>query len=72
MSWDYIQEFLKKLNQKTGKNYRLPTEAEWEFAARSDNKAAILLEFQYSVWVNSGGYPKEVSRERDDRNEYEA
>ena len=32
--WDECQTFIAKLNQKTGKSFRLPTEAEWEFAAR--------------------------------------
>lgn len=39
ISWNDVQEFIKKLNNITGETFRMPTEAEWEYAARGGNKS---------------------------------
>lgn len=61
VSWNDCQKFISKLNSMTGQNFRLPTEAEWEFAARGGNNSN---HYQYSgssiidevawYWQNSG------------------
>ena len=64
VSWEDCQEFIRQLNAKTGRTFRLPTEAEWEFAARGGVKSRG---YKYSgsnsigdvawYWENSGNNP---------------
>jgi len=51
VNWDDVKEYIKWLNEKTGKHYRLPSEAEWEYAARAGSST------KYS-WGNSVGKNK--------------
>ena len=51
VSWNDCQKFISKLNAATGKKFRLPTEAEWEFAARGGNYSN---RYQYSGSNNIG------------------
>lgn len=71
VSWDDAQQFIVKLNQKTGRRYRLPSEAEWEYAARAGATAEWSFGNDESnlpdyAWYsgNSGGKTQVVGRKR--------
>lgn len=63
VSWDDVQVYLEKLNKLTGKKYRLPTEAEWEYAARGGNVGS---NYDYAGGRDLGmvGWVKENSEEK--------
>ena len=60
VTWEQVQEFITLLNENSGLNYRLPTEAEWEFAARGGNNSEGFIYSGNSVlgacgWFYSNG-----------------
>jgi formylglycine-generating enzyme required for sulfatase activity len=55
VSWDDVQQFIKRLNQQTGRNYRLPTEAEWEYAAGNADKRTKYSWGNASPTTSNGG-----------------
>lgn len=68
VSWDDCQKFIATLNSRTGLSFRLPTEAEWEYAAKGGQLSRHYELWPgsenggYHVWshLNSGGYTKAV------------
>jgi formylglycine-generating enzyme required for sulfatase activity len=52
VSWNDAKEFCRKLSEMTGEEYRLPTEAEWEYACRAKTTGAYPGDLDAMAWYN--------------------
>jgi serine/threonine protein kinase/formylglycine-generating enzyme required for sulfatase activity/lipoprotein NlpI len=64
VSWESVQGFIRKLNARSGREFRLPTEAEWEYACRAGTSGERYGNIDDIAWYdrNSGGSTQPVGR----------